>query len=281
MPELPEVETICRGLAPHLVGRRIVRVQLRREGLRYPFPAGLASHLEGCAITSVARRAKYLLFYLDSGDVLIAHLGMSGTMVLYPVKDHLARTHDHVLLDVDHSGFEGGLRLAFHDPRRFGVLDCCSSEALPHHHLLAHLGPEPLERDFTSAYLRRALAGRRQPVKQALMDAKLVVGVGNIYASEALFQACIHPLAPAGSLTKAACDRLVKAVQEVLTQAIASGGSTLRDYVRSSGDAGYFQHSFAVYGRQSEPCCRCHTPIQKIVTGGRVTYFCNKCQRVK
>lgn len=273
MPELPEVETVRRGLAPHMQGRIITRLVLNRDGLRVPFSADLVQRVQGQKVSALSRRAKYLLFHMGNGAVMIGHLGMSGTMVLVPENTYSARTHDHVLMDLDN-----GLRLVFNDPRRFGLLVLADENALDAHPLMVHLGPEPLDAGFTPEYLASALKGRKTAIKQAIMDQEVVVGVGNIYACEALFRARIHPQTPAGTL-KNPLPALVEAIQQVLNEAIDSGGSTLRDYVRSTGDAGYFQHQFAVYGREKEPCIRCKTPIIRMVQGGRSTYFCNKCQK--
>lgn len=275
MPELPEVETVRRGLAEHLQGQYITRALLNRADLRIPFPPNLAEILTNSRIERLDRRAKYLLVHLDNQSVLLAHLGMSGTMVLHPQNAYEARAHDHVLIDL-----ENGLRLVFNDPRRFGLVTLADAATLYAHPLLCDLGPEPLSSAFDAAYLKAALAKRKGPIKQAIMDQKLVVGVGNIYASEALFHARIHPETP--SYQAAIRSKvLVEAIQKVLEAAIESGGSTLRDYVRSSGDPGYFQHSFAVYGRADLLCTRCQKPVKHQVQGGRATYFCYKCQPLK
>lgn len=274
MPELPEVETVRLGLGPHLEGRRITQITLNRADLRVPFPQGLVQSLQGQVVRSIARRAKYLLFQMSNDAVLIAHLGMSGTMVLVPQAGYVPRTHDHVLIDFNHE-----LRLVFNDPRRFGLIVLGEASGLAQHPLLAHLGPEPLGDDFNASYLKQALGRRQSSIKQAIMDQAVVVGVGNIYASEALFRAKIHPQIPALNV-KNPLFALVEAIKQVLLEAIDSGGSTLRDYVRSTGDAGYFQHQFAVYGRDGAPCISCKSPIQRLVQGGRATYFCNNCQKV-
>ncbi|MBN67190.1 MAG: DNA-formamidopyrimidine glycosylase [Rickettsiales bacterium] len=275
MPELPEVETVRRGLAPVMEQQRIVSVQLNRPDLRIPLPEHMAETLEGSRIRTIGRRAKYLLFHLDNGQVLLAHLGMSGRMLLMPKADYSAHKHDHVLWDL-----ENGIRFVFQDPRRFGLMTLCDEAALDAHTLLAHLGPEPLGNHFNADYLRERLASKKVAIKPALMDQQIVVGVGNIYASEALFLAGVHPSRPANKVKKE-LDALVEAIQKVLQSAIDSGGSTLRDYVRSSGEMGYFQHCFAVYGRQGEPCQRCGNPIEKYTQIGRSTFFCGVCQPKK
>ena len=273
MPELPEVETVRAGLAPALEGRTITRLQLNRADLRIPFPPELVTTLEGARITHLRRRAKYLLMQLDRPATAIIHLGMSGRMLLHPAAVNHFDTHDHVAMTLN-----DGQMLVFNDARRFGLWTLANAKHLNDHPLLAHLGPEPLEKGFTGEYLHQALAKRGAEIKPVLMDQKLVVGVGNIYASEALFGAKIHPQRAANSLSLAECVRLVACIQSVLRAAIVSGGSTLRDFVRSSGDIGYFQHHFAVYGRGSQPCTVCGTPIAQITQAARSSFFCPVCQ---
>lgn len=274
MPELPEVETVCRGLNQALKGAFINNVTLRRADLRIPFPKDLAGKLKGTKITGITRRAKYLLWQLDSGDVLLAHLGMSGCFIVDD-GDEKIQKHDHLIITL-----KDGRRVVYRDPRRFGVITLVPENALAEHVLLAHLGPEPLENAFSPAYLRSALAARTGSIKAALMDQELVVGVGNIYASEALFMTGIHPLTKARDAAPAA-DKLVLAIRKVLKAAIASGGSSLKDFVHISGDAGYFQHHFAVYDREGEPCGECKKPIENIRIAGRSSYFCPKCQSLQ
>lgn len=272
MPELPEVETVRRGLEPALTGQTIRSVELRRKDLRIPFPVDMRTRLEGAAILTVRRRSKYLL--VETGkDTLIIHLGMSGRILLEK-HGYLAKKHDHVLL-----GFSDGTLLVFNDARRFGLMTLCPTAELDNHKLFAELGPEPLSDDFSAEYLHSALKARNSPIKTALMDAKLVVGVGNIYASESLFRSFIHPARKTSSLTKKEASLLVPTIREVLQEAIDSGGSTLRDYVRSDGDLGYFQHKFRVYGRENKPCLTCATPIERLQQQGRSTFFCPRCQR--
>ncbi len=274
MPELPEVETLRRGLVPQLQGQRIRRVQLNRADLRVPFPPDLAEMLTGARINSLTRRAKYLLLHLDNQQVLIIHLGMSGQLTIRPQAGYESRVHDHAVLLL-----EDGKQLIFNDPRRFGLWARAAEETLGAHPFFVHLGPEPLQETFDAQYLQAALSKRSGPIKPVLMDQKLVVGVGNIYACEALFRSRISPLMPANKALKKS-GLLVDSIRAVLTEAIASGGSTLRDYVRSSGDIGYFQHHFRVYGRENLPCEACQQPVRRIVQAGRSTFFCAVCQKV-
>jgi formamidopyrimidine-DNA glycosylase len=273
MPELPEVETVRTGLAQAITGSRMTQVTLRREGLRVPFPPDLAQMLTGRTIRGITRRAKYLLFSFDSEAVLLAHLGMSGNFRVDAKAPKQYGTHDHAVFHL-----HDGRVLIYNDPRRFGVITLTDSANQHAHPMLAHLGPEPLEEGFTPAYLRTALAARSGAIKPTLMDQQLVVGVGNIYASEALFHARISPLHPAREVAGKA-PAMVTAIQAVLRDAIASGGSSLRDFLHVSGEAGYFQHHFHVYDREGEPCSRCKTPISALTQAGRSTYFCSKCQK--
>lgn len=270
MPELPEVETTRAGLAPHLLGRCICRVRIRERRLRWPLTRGFAARVAGRRVIAVERRAKYLLVRTDDGT-LILHLGMSGSLRLVPAAQP-ASLHDHVDLVLD-----SGLAVRFNDPRRFGSLHFTRADPSTHR-LLAHLGPEPLGEDFSAEYLARRARRRRLAVKLFIMDAHEVVGVGNIYASEALFRAGIRPSRPAGRLTRADCARLVAAIRAVLSDAIESGGTTLRDYVNSEGLPGEFQQELFVYERGGEPCRRCRAPIRHTVHGARSTYWCARCQ---
>lgn len=272
MPELPEVETVAAGLAAQLAGDKVRECVLNRSNMRFPFPDDLQEVLSGATVIDVYRRAKYLIFNLDNGYSVLAHLGMSGTMRVVLADTYEPRKHDHVLWDLASGRF-----FVFNDPRRFGLMLLSESNSLHLHPLIASLGIEPLGEDFTSAYLEKAMKSCSSAIKVAIMDQKLVVGVGNIYASEALFRAEIHPQTAAKSAASRA-DRLVPAIQSVLREAIASGGSTLRDYVRSDGDLGYFQHHFAVYGRNGEPCIICATPISQIRQAGRSSFYCKTCQ---
>ena len=283
MPELPEVETVRRGLTPALEGRVIARADVRREGLRWPFPPRLAERLTGARVEGLRRRSKYLLLDLDTGETLLVHLGMSGRMTVsgsllgefahdYPP----VQKHDHVVLDM-----EGGARVAFNDARRFGAMDLLPSGGEGAHPLLAHLGPEPLGNAFHADALLAAFRGRRTPVKAALLDQRIVAGLGNIYVCEALHRAGIAPTRPAGRISRARIERLVPVVRDVLHEAIAAGGSSLRDHRQASGELGYFQHAFAAYGREGEPCRSegCGGTIRRIVQSGRSTFHCPRCQR--
>jgi len=269
MPELPEVETTRRGIAPHLEGQAISRVVVRDKRLRLPVPDSLGEELPGRRIQSVERRGKYLLLHAE-GKVLLVHLGMSGSLRI-STPDEALRKHDHVDLEF------GDRILRYHDPRRFGVVDWWPGRG-EDHPLIAPLGIEPLSADFDGAWLHRATRGRKAAVKLVLMDAHTVVGVGNIYASESLFRAGIRPTTPAGSLSATRCEKLAQAVQATLAEAIAAGGSTLRDYVNGEGNPGYFQLAAYVYGREGEPCRVCGTPIRHRVLGQRATYWCPHCQ---
>jgi formamidopyrimidine-DNA glycosylase len=271
LPELPEVETTRRGLEPHARRRRIVKVALYERRLRWPVPARLASSVKGQLLKRVGRRAKYLLLELESGTLLL-HLGMSGNIRVVPA-DTPRRAHDHFDLVLD-----SGRALRFNDPRRFGSLIFTRGDPLAHP-LLARLAPEPFDAAFDAAYLHRVTRRRRVAIKQLLMNSQLVVGVGNIYASEALFRARIAPRRQARSLTHAESARLVSAVRAVLRQAIRAGGTTLRDYLRTDGEPGYFRQRLYVYERAGKPCRRCGTAVRAITQGQRSTYYCPHCQR--
>jgi formamidopyrimidine-DNA glycosylase len=270
MPELPEVETTRRGLAPHVVGRSIAGVDVREPRLRWPVAKSLAATLEGQRIDALERRGKYLLFATQAGT-LIVHLGMSGS--LRYLRDPPAYgLHDHVDLR-----FAGGGLLRFNDPRRFGSWLLTREPA--QHRLLKELGPEPLSDDFTADYLWNASRGRQVAIKQHLMNGKIVVGVGNIYANEALFRAGIHPLRAAGNIARARFEPLVASVRDVLNDALEEGGTTLRNYVDGDGNPGYFRQSLNVYARDGDACKRCGEPIRRRVQGQRATYFCPRCQK--
>lgn len=277
MPELPEVETVRRGLAKVWEGRRFVRVTCHRPDLRQPFPEGFAQILSGRRVLRMDRRAKYLLVHLSDDWVLIIHLGMSGRMVISPDADgQPLGPHDHVVFITD-----AGVRVTFTDPRRFGLMALTHEDALDTHPLLAQLGPEPFDPAFDADRLALALADRTAPIKAVLLDQKTVAGLGNIYVCESLFRAGIHPERAANDVSPAKVKMLHAAIQAVLTEAIAAGGSSLRDHVTPDGELGYFQHSFAVYGREGEGCpgCDCRQKIQRIVQSGRSTFFCAKRQK--
>lgn len=282
MPELPEVETVRRGLAPHLEGRVLARVELRRPNLRIPFPAGFCDRLTGRRVTALRRRAKYLLVHLDDGGVLLVHLGMSGRMLIDAgPADAVAPPgkHDHVLFETD-----AGARVVFNDARRFGLMELTDEAGLDAHPMLRVLGPEPLGNGFSGPVLAERLAGRGSPIKTVLLDQAVVAGLGNIYVCESLFGAGIDPLRPASSVTAAESDRLAATIRAVLERAIAAGGSSLKDYRQASGELGYFQHQFAVYGREGEACPACAAAgragvtVRRVVQAGRSTFFCPRCQ---
>ena len=270
MPELPEVETTVRGLTPVLQGRRITDVVLNRADLRRPMPGDLAERLVGARVTGLGRRAKFGLIATDRGDTLVFHLGMSGRWRIDPGE---ADKHDHVVLRTDQ-----GVCLALNDPRRFGSLDLMRTNALAEFPSFRGLGPEPFGADLTPDRLAAALAGRRAPMKAMLLDQRVIAGLGNIYVCEALFRSGIAPDAAAGSVPAAALGRLVPAIRAVLEEAIADGGSTLRDYAQPDGSLGYFATRFRVYGREGAPCGNCGDTVARQVHSGRSTFFCPTCQ---
>lgn len=271
MPELPEVETTVRGLERVLDGARLTSVRVMRAGLRRPFPADLAQALIGAQVTGLSRRAKYGLIHTDRARTMVFHLGMSGRWRIDPAH---AERHDHLVLET-----AAGRVLALNDPRRFGSVDLVDAAALAHWPAFAALGPEPLGPDFTADGLAAALAGRRTAVKLLLLDQRVVAGLGNIYVCEALFRARIVPTRSGATITRAEARRLVPEVRAVLEEAIAAGGSTLRDYAQPDGELGYFSKAFEVYGRDGESCTRCTAKVERIAQGGRSSWFCPKCQR--
>jgi formamidopyrimidine-DNA glycosylase len=275
MPELPEVETVMRGLDGHLTGRVITRATLHRPDLRFAIPPELPAVLTGATVLGFRRRGKYFFMRLKSGWSLLVHLGMSGRMVI----DAPFALHEHLTLETN----EGG-RVGFVDPRRFGALDLIATEAEDRHKLIAGMGPEPLGNQFSAPVLLGSLAGKATPIKSALLDQRIVAGIGNIYASEALFRAGISPRRLAGALGRARVERLVPAIRDTLTEAIAAGGSSLRDYVQPSGELGYFQHAWKVYDRAGSPCEHCPGPpgcngIRRLVQTGRASFYCPLTQR--
>ena len=281
MPELPEVETVMRGLRTVLQGRVIRAASVARAGLRWPFPEGLAERMAGARVEGFRRRGKYMLVRLSGGDSLLVHLGMSGRMVARPAAErpNAPVAHEHLALET-----EEGVRVGFVDPRRFGCVDLVPTKAEDGHRLLAGLGPEPLEEAFTPAVLAAALAGKQTPIKAALLDQKVVAGLGNIYVSEALFRAGISPKRLAASVAGARALRLVPAIKQVLEESIAAGGSSLRDYVQADGGIGFFQERFKVYDREGQPCEHCPgvppcEGIRRIVQAGRATFYCPRLQR--
>jgi formamidopyrimidine-DNA glycosylase len=275
MPELPEVETVTRGLAVRLEGRRIAKAETRRGDLRWPFPKGFAQKLVGRRVLKVRRRAKYIVIELDDGNAVLAHLGMSGRMLLTEGRPDELEAHDHVILETDE-----GWCLRFNDARRFGMMDLVPLAKLEEHKLLREVGPEPLGNEFNAPVLAAALKGKKTSIKAAILDQKLVAGIGNIYASEALFRARISPKRLAYTVQGDRAEKLAKAIKDVLKDAIAAGGSSLRDYVQADGELGYFQHQWRVYDKEGKPCPDgCAGTIRRIVQGGRSTFYCPKCQR--
>ena len=281
MPELPEVETVRRGLAPVMEGAVIASAAVNRPDLRWPFPENMASRLIGQTVTALRRRSKYILADLSSGETLIIHLGMSGRMLISGQMlgafhhDHPAPTkHDHVLLDMDN-----GTRITFNDARRFGAMDLTATPATESHWLIKDIGPEPLGNTFNEHSLKARLKNRKTPIKTALLDQKNVAGLGNIYVCEVLHRAGISPTTLSGNLSGPRVASLVPTIRQILTEAIEAGGSSLKDYRQTDGELGYFQHSFRVYDREGQPCLNCATPIARIVQSGRSTFFCPSCQK--
>jgi formamidopyrimidine-DNA glycosylase len=288
MPELPEVETVRRGLAEAMEGRRIERVEVRRHDLRIPVPDDFADRLQGRTLEKLGRRAKYLVGEFDDGTVLLAHLGMSGRMVIETPDQRAAapggfahdpgghHAHEHIVFHVGN-----GTLIRFSDPRRFGLMTLTDRAGFPDHKLIRHLGPEPTGPEFTGPVLAARLEGKNTPIKAALLDQTVVAGVGNIYACEALYEAGLSPRRKASTVQGVRADRLARAVRKVLAEAIAAGGSSLRDHVTPTGELGYFQHSFKVYGRTGEPCqgCDCGQAVRRIVQSGRSTFYCARRQR--
>ncbi|WP_138466508.1 bifunctional DNA-formamidopyrimidine glycosylase/DNA-(apurinic or apyrimidinic site) lyase [Poseidonocella sp. HB161398] len=285
MPELPEVETVRRGLEPVMAGATITRASVNRPDLRWPFPERMAERLAGRHVAALRRRSKYLLADLDGGETLLIHLGMSGRMLVTKdenavqigtyVHGHAApEKHDHVVLD-----FDNGMRVTFNDPRRFGAMDLFPTEA--GHKLLDRIGPEPLGNSFSAAHLAQAFRGKASPVKAALLDQKIVAGLGNIYVCEALHRSGISPKRMAGRISEPRIAVLHAAIRQVLEEAIAAGGSSLRDFRQASGDLGYFQHGFRVYDREGRPCPTdgCTGTVTRIVQSSRSTFYCPQCQR--
>jgi formamidopyrimidine-DNA glycosylase len=294
MPELPEVETVMRGLEKAMAGHRIARVELRRKDLRFPFPADFGERLTGQRIEAFRRRAKYILADLEGGDCLLVHLGMSGRFAV--VKGGRVRNlgefyfeegaaaeaqgaHDHVVFTLD-----DGTRVIYTDPRRFGMMDVFPQSEAASHRLLGEIGVEPLGNDFNAAHLAQAFAGKKAPLKAALLDQRLVAGLGNIYVCEALYRARLSPRRKAGTLMKRGkgdprLEDLARHIKAVLSEAIVAGGSTLRDYAQTDGSNGGFQDRFSVYDREGEPCHNCQKPIRRIVQSGRSTFYCPSCQK--
>jgi formamidopyrimidine-DNA glycosylase len=283
MPELPEVETVKAGIAPVMEGHVIAQADVNRPDLRWPFPDQMAARLEGKRVLGLRRRSKYILVDLDSAETLLIHLGMSGRMLIsgHTVGDfhhpHPAPAkHDHVVFHMD-----DGARITFNDARRFGAMDLMDTAAQDDHWLIRDLGPEPLGNAFSESYLAERLKGRNTPIKSALLDQRIVSGLGNIYVCEVLFRAGIDPRRKAGQISAKRVASLVPLIRDVLSEAIAAGGSSLRDYRQSDGELGYFQHVFQVYDREGQPCVThgCDSTITRIVQSGRSSFFCSQCQR--
>lgn len=283
MPELPEVETVRRGLLPVMEGAVITAAAVNRPDLRWPFPPGMAKRLTGARVTGLRRRSKYILADLSTSETLLIHLGMSGRMLISGAQlgsfhhAHPAPAkHDHVVLDMDN-----GARVTFNDARRFGAMDLMPTASAEAHPLLSGLGPEPLGNDFHEGHLAARLKGRATPIKSALLDQHLVAGLGNIYVCEVLFRAGIHPARLARDVTSLEVSRLVPIIREVLSEAIEAGGSSLKDYRQADGELGYFQHSFKVYDRAGDACTSpgCGGQVTRIVQSGRSSFFCPICQR--
>ncbi len=283
MPELPEVETVRRGLSPAMEGVVIERADVNRPDLRWPFPERMAERLTGQQVLRLRRRSKYILADLSSGETLLIHLGMSGRMTVSGdplgqfVHDHPAvQKHDHVVFHM-----ANGARVTFNDPRRFGAMDLLTTESAEQHKLLAVLGPEPLGNDFHEQHLIDAFNGKNTPVKSALLDQGIVAGLGNIYVCEALYRGRVSPRRKAGQISAPRVAALVPIIRQVLQDAIEAGGSSLRDFRQADGELGYFQHSFDVYGREGEPCRTegCGASIKRITQSGRSSFYCAQCQR--
>jgi len=296
MPELPEVETVKRGLAPSMEGRLLTRLELRRPDLRFPLPADFAARVEGRRIVSLSRRAKYLLIDLEDGLSILSHLGMSGSYRIerqdetgLPGQFHMARSrdekHDHVIFHLD--GPDGdSARIIYNDPRRFGFMDLVERRNMDQHAAFAGLGPEPVGNALDADYLASRFKGKAQPLKSTLLDQRVIAGLGNIYVCEALWRAHLSPAKPAGALVSAegrpvtALEDLTFAIRTVIAEAIEAGGSSLRDHIQADGSLGYFQHSFNVYDREDEPCRTpgCHGTVQRMTQAGRSTFYCSVCQ---
>ena len=295
MPELPEVETVMRGLKPVLEGRRILGVEQRRKDLRFPFPKDFSKRLAGRRVLSLTRRAKYILAAIEGGDCLLIHLGMTGR---FTVLDAVAKAqnlgefyfeqaagdngdgpHDHVIFSL-----EGGARVVYTDPRRFGLMDLFPEAAAAAHKLLKNIGVEPLGNELHAAYLAERFKGKAAPLKAALLDQRIIAGLGNIYVSEALHRSALSPRRKAGTLVRKSgpdprLETLVRHIRDILREAIAAGGSTLQDFAHIDGNGGSYQQRFAVYDRQGEPCNRCGAPIKRLVQSGRSTFYCSACQK--
>lgn len=281
MPELPEVETVMRGLEPVFVGAEIESVTLRRKDLRIPFPENMEARLKGVRVKFLKRRAKYILAHLDDGNILVIHLGMSGKVSIVAADEaYDIQKHDHLII-----GLKSGVRLVYNDPRRFGMVFLMEEATWQEHPSFKSLGPEPLGNEFSGPILAQRLKGKKTSIKQALLDQKIVVGVGNIYACEALYASGISPTKRAGLIKGALAEKLVVAIRDILTRAIAAGGSSLKDYRQADGELGYFQHSFSVYDQEKQACPSCDCDIdqtggiKRIAQSGRSTFYCSRKQK--
>ncbi len=281
MPELPEVETVRRGLSPAMQGQRIDRLDVNRPDLRFPFPDRFRDRVEGARITHLGRRAKFLVTELSTGEALIMHLGMSGRFTVNSEASaefhHDPGTnpaHDHVVFHM-----QGGATVTYNDPRRFGFMELWPIAALATYPRLEHLGPEPLSNQFSAAYLNEVLAGKTAPIKAALLDQAVIAGLGNIYVCEALFRAGLSPRRKSRSIAGKRAERLAPAINDVIAEAIEAGGSSISDFASASGELGYFQKQFHVYDREGAPCDTCGSEIKRIVQSGRSTFFCSACQK--
>ncbi len=275
---MPEVETVRRGIAPVLEGAKFTKVTARRKNLRIPIPEDFSSALTGKKVLSVGRRSKYILIYIEDGPVVILHLGMSGKVTLLKLNkdtDTELGKHDHLIFDTD-----TGMRMVYTDPRRFGLVTFADPDTLESHALIANMGPEPLSNSFHADYLKEKLANRKSPIKNVLLDQKVIAGLGNIYVCEALFRARINPERQANTLSDDEVEALVPIINDIIREAIASGGSTLKDYAQVDGELGYFQHSFQAYGREGKSCLNqgCSGTILRIAQSGRSTFYCKSCQ---
>ena len=290
MPELPEVETVRRGLEPVMEGARFVKVEQRRPNLRFPFPERFVERLVGWRVAALDRRAKYLLIHLTSGETLIIHLGMSGRCFVEQIgktgqpraaafqhQVNNLTAHDHVVFHL--SGPAGKFKVTYNDARRFGFMDLVATDALEQCKHFARMGPEPLGNHFSASTLNASLKGKKTPIKQALLDQRVVAGLGNIYVCEALFRAGISPRRQSHSIAGKRAVRLVPEIRDILTEAIRAGGSSLKDHAGIDGELGYFQHTFQVYDREGEPCLVCAKPVKRLVQSGRSTFYCSACQR--
>ena len=275
MPELPEVETVMRGMQPALEGKKLINVEARCDSLRWPIPNNFADRLKGRRVINIARRAKYILWYLDDETVMILHLGMSGRVSITAKRPSKIEKHDHLIFTT-----EEGTVIRFNDARRFGMVDLSVSDSVLQHRLLKQLGPEPLGNDFTELTLRQMLRDKKTTIKNALLDQRVVAGLGNIYVCEALFRSNISPRRLALNVKGKRLKNLSINIREVLNEAILAGGSSLRDHAQTNGDIGYFQHNFMVYGREGQACKKngCDNKVSRIIQSGRSTFYCAKCQ---